>query len=227
MSDNKRLEEIIGYDFKDKELLTHALTHSSFSNENRTGRLGSNERLEFLGDAVLELVSSEYFFKRFKNLPEGELTKMRASFVCEPALDKCARKLKLDEFILLGKGEDSSGGRKRPSVVSDAFEALIGAIYIDGGFEKAREVIYKYILDDVDNESFFYDSKTVLQEEAQRLGNEEPEYVLLAEEGPDHLKEFTIEVRLNGETMGVGKATSKKHAAQNAAYEALKKMGKV
>jgi len=227
MSDLKKLQSILGYEFKDESLLKHALTHSSMANEVHTGRLGSNERLEFLGDAVLELASSDYFYAHFPEHPEGELTRLRASFVCEAALYRCAEKIPLSEYILLGKGEEASGGRQRPSVISDAFEAVIGAVYLDGGFANAKDIIERFVLDDVEHETFFYDSKTTLQEIIQREEKDEPEYVLVGEEGPDHKKQFTIEVRSGGEVLGTGFAQSKKQAAQNAAYEALKKLGKV
>jgi len=227
MSDLKKLQSILGYEFKDESLLKHALTHSSMSNEEHTGRLGSNERLEFLGDAVLELASSDYFYAHFPEQPEGELTRLRASFVCEAALYRCAEKIPLSEYIYLGKGEEASGGRQRPSVVSDAFEAVLGAIYLDGGFANAKDIIEKFVLDDVEHETFFYDSKTTLQEIIQKEEKDEPEYVLVGEDGPDHKKQFKIEVRSGGEVLGTGVAQSKKQAAQNAAYEALKKLGKV
>ncbi len=225
--DYGRLQEIIGYTFRDETMLVHALTHSSYSNEKHTGRNGSNERLEFLGDAVLELVSSEFFYKKYPDMPEGELTKLRASFVCEPALAETAETIPLSEYLLLGKGEDALGGRQRPGLVSDAFEALIGAVYLDGGFDRAKELILKYILDDVENRRFFYDSKTVLQEAAQSMYGTEPVYELIGEDGPDHMKRFTVEVRIGEEVLGSGTDGSKKHAAQKAAFEALRKIGKV
>lgn len=226
-TDLSGLQEILGYRFNDESMLKHALTHSSYANENALGRTGSNERLEFLGDAVLELVSSEYFYQRFPNVPEGELTKLRARFVCEPALAQTAETIPLSKYILLGKGEEACGGRKRPSIISDAFEALIGAVYLDGGFANAKELILNFILTDIESKQFFYDSKTILQEELQKSGRPEPEYVLIGESGPDHMKEFTVEVQVNGEVLGVGTDTSKKHAAQKAALEALKIIGRV
>ena len=226
--DYRMLQDEIGYHFNDEALLIHALTHSSYSNEQHTGRVGSNERLEFLGDAVLELVSSEYFYGLYPEMPEGELTKLRASFVCEPALAETAETIPLSRYILLGKGEESTGGRTRPSLISDAFEALIGAVYLDGGFANAKEIILKYILNDVENKRFFYDSKTILQEVIQS-GNadKQPVYSLVSEDGPDHMKRFTVSVELDGEVLGTGTATSKKHAEQKAAFEALKKLEKV
>ena len=163
----KELEQKIGYVFKDKSLIERALMHSSYTNEKHLKKYECNERLEFLGDAVLELVSSAYLFNEFPKVSEGELTKTRASMVCEPALAFCARDLDLGEYLLLGKGEDATGGRKRESVTSDAMEALIGAIYLDGGFTSAKEFICKFILNDLEHKKLFFDSKTILQERVQ------------------------------------------------------------
>lgn len=162
------LEERIGYSFKNKNLLKTALTHSSYSNEKKVGHFGCNERLEFLGDAVLELTSSEFLFLNYKDMPEGELTKLRASIVCEPTLALCAREISLGDYLMLGKGENMTGGRKRPSVVSDAFEAVIGAIYLDGGLEAARAFVYRFVMSDIETKKLFYDSKTILQEKVQQ-----------------------------------------------------------
>ena len=155
-----QLEQKIGYRFRNKKLLRQALTHSSYANEKKLGKLGCNERLEFLGDAVLELISSDVLYARFPQIPEGELTKKRASLVCEPSLAYCARQFGLPEYLLLGRGEDMTGGRMRDSIVSDATEALLGAIYLDGGFERAREFVLKFILNDIERKQLFYDSKT-------------------------------------------------------------------
>ena len=152
----EELEEIIGYHFKNKHYLTQALTHSSYANEKKLGKLGCNERLEFLGDAVLELISSDFLYARFSKVPEGELTKKRASLVCEPSLAYCAREFGLPQFLLLGKGEDMTGGRNRDSIVSDATEALLGAIYLDGGFASAKEFVLKFILNDIEHKQLFY-----------------------------------------------------------------------
>ena len=170
----ERLEQIIGYTFRNKKLLKQALTHSSYANEKKLGKLGCNERLEFLGDAVLELVSSDVLYAKFPQIPEGELTKKRASLVCEPSLAYCARQFDLPKYLLLGRGEDMTGGRMRDSIVSDATEALLGAIYLDGGFEKAREFVLKFILNDMEHKQLFYDSKT-------------PTNVLLLDEPTNHL----------------------------------------
>lgn len=223
----KEFQEIIGYKFNNKALLKQALIHSSYANEKGMGKKGSNERLEFLGDAVLELVSSEFLYEKYKDKTEGELSKLRASFVCEAALNYCSKQIRLGEFVLLGKGEETTGGRERPSIISDCFEALIGAVYLDGGFANAKEVILKFILNEYENKVFFYDSKTILQEVIQSQDSKSVEYVLLSEEGPDHLKKFVVAVKIDGETIGVGEGVSKKSAEQAAAYEALKKLGKI
>ena len=198
-----------------------ALTHSSYANEHKLHKIHHNERLEFLGDAVLELVSSEFLFHNNPKLPEGELTKTRASMVCEPALAFCARDLDLGEYLLLGKGEDATGGRKRESVTSDAMEALIGAIYLDGGFANAKEFIHRFILKDLENKKLFFDSKTILQEIVQANFKEGISYHLIGEEGPDHDKCFTVVVQVNGQVVGNGTGHTKKAAEQAAAYQAI------
>ena len=157
----EQLEQIIGYTFQNKKLLKQALTHSSYANEKKLGKLGCNERLEFLGDAVLELISSDFLYAKFTQVPEGELTKKRASLVCEPSLAYCARQFGLPQYLLLGKGENMTGGRNRDSIVSDATEALLGAIYLDGGFEPAKDFVLKFILNDIEHKQLFYDSKTI------------------------------------------------------------------
>jgi len=211
----KKLEQTIGYQFTAKSLLEQAMTHSSYANEKHLGKLGCNERLEFLGDAVLELISSDFLYKKFRNNQEGELTKKRASMVCEKSLAYCAREFGLPEFILLGRGEEMMGGRKRDSIVSDALESLIGAMYLDGGFEPAQAFVMKFILNDLEDKRIFYDSKTVLQEMVQEGGNHPVEYRLLKEEGPDHSKSFTVEALINGKSMGTGTGHTKKAAEQN------------
>ena len=175
----KALEARIGYEFKNRNLLILALTHSSYANEKKLGKVGCNERLEFLGDAVLELISSDFLYKKYIQIPEGELTKKRASLVCEPSLAYCARDFGLPQYLLLGKGEDMTGGRNRDSIVSDATEALLGAIYLDGGFASAKEFVLKFILNDLENKQLFYDSKTILQEIVQEKGTQPVEYVLI------------------------------------------------
>lgn len=227
---NKKMEELeqrIGYRFRSKSLLEQALTHSSYANEKKLGKLGCNERLEFLGDAVLELVSSEFLFQKYSNVPEGELTKKRASLVCEPSLAFCAREFGLPDYLLLGKGEDMTGGRHRDSIVSDATEALLGAIYLDGGFASAKEFVLNFILNDIEHKQLFYDSKTILQEIVQESGGQSSvEYVLIKEEGPDHNKSFTVCASIRGEKMGIGTGHTKKAAEQAAAYQAIRKMKK-
>ena len=222
----KALETRIGYEFKNKNLLILALTHSSYANEKKLGKAGCNERLEFLGDAVLELISSDFLYKKFTQIPEGELTKKRASLVCEPSLAYCARDFGLPQYLLLGKGEDMTGGRNRDSIVSDATEALLGAIYLDGGFASAKEFVLKFILNDLENKQLFYDSKTILQEIVQEKGTHLVEYRLMKEEGPDHNKSFTVDVLVNGPVMGTGVGHTKKAAEQEAAYQAIRKMKK-
>lgn len=215
-------EEIIGYKFKNKKLIRQALTHSSYANEKKNNLIKDNERLEYLGDAVLELVTSYHLYENYPELLEGELTKIRASIVCEPTLSYCCKEIQLGKFLLLGKGEEISGGRERSSVLSDAIEAVIGAIYLDGGLEEARTFIQKVILKDIENKKLFYDSKTVLQEMIQSKSQEPLEYVLIEEKGPDHNKEFIVEVHFKGKLLGTGKGRSKKNAEQEAAYKAIK-----
>ena len=217
----KMLEEIIGYTFKNEHLLPHALTHSSYANERHWDKKRCNERLEFLGDAVLEVVSSEFLFLNHPDMPEGEMTKLRASLVCEPALAYCAEAISLGDYLILGKGEDMTGGRKRPSVVSDAMEAVIGAIYLDGGLANAKEFIHRFILNDIEHKQLFYDSKTILQEIVQRDFNEPLSYELLAEEGPDHDKKFRMQAKIGEKAYGVGVGHTKKGAQQLAAYETI------
>lgn len=220
----KELEKKLGYAFKNFELLDMAVRHSSYTNEHRMNRLECNERLEFLGDAVLELVSSEFLFQNYPQHPEGELTKLRASLVCEPTLAFCARQLSLGEYLLLGKGEDATGGRKRDSIISDALEAVIGAIYLDSGLQNAKEFIMRFVLNDVENKKLFYDSKTVLQEIVQGNLDGDVVYILVSEEGPDHDKTFTSQVRIGAVTYGSGAGRTKKAAEQMAAYEAVCKL---
>lgn len=215
------LEERIGYHFKNRKLLQQALTHSSFSNEQKINKAGDYERLEFLGDAVLELVSSEFLFREHPELSEGELTKLRASMVCEPSLAFCARDLELGQFIRLGRGEESTGGRKRDSITSDVMEAVIGAIFLDGGMELAKKHIYRFILSDLEDKVLFYDSKSNLQELIQGKLKKDFHYELLEESGPEHNKTFVVEVIMDGESIGKGAGRTKKAAEQQAAYRAL------
>ena len=224
----KQLEfqEVIGYQFQTPGLLSQALTHSSYANEKHMKKGSDNERLEFLGDAVLEIVSSEFLDLNYPKLPEGDLTKMRASLVCEPTLAFCTRQLNLGDYLLLGKGEDMTGGRKRKSILSDALEAVIGAIYLDGGFASAKEFILKFILTDIEHKQLFYDSKTILQEVVQASYKEELCYRLVGEEGPDHDKHFMVEAWIGEMLIGKGEGHTKKAAEQEAAYQALLKLKK-
>lgn len=217
----KELQDRIGYHFHDDKLLKKAMVHSSYANEKHLPKYECNERLEFLGDAVLELISSEFLFSLHKTMPEGQLTKTRASMVCEPALAFCARDIELGKYLLLGKGEDATGGRKRESVTSDAMEALIGAIYLDGGFANAKEFIERFILKDLENKKLFYDSKTILQEIVQAHFKEELSYHLVGEEGPDHDKTFQVELQIGEQVYGIGKGRTKKSAEQEAAYKTI------
>ncbi len=223
----ERLENIIDYSFKNKKNLLLALTHSSYANEKRNEGLSSNERLEFLGDAVLNIVISDYIFKKRPNLSEGEMSKTRASMVCESALMKCAESIKLGSFIMLGKGEENTGGRQRASILSDAFEAVIGAIYIDGGIEKASKFIFmamSEIIGHMDNSEVFIDYKTKLQEVIQKTSEDKIFYQILEEKGPDHDKEFVIQLSIGNNVLGTGVGKSKKEAEQNAAKAALAKL---
>lgn len=221
MSTLAELETVIGYEFRQEGLLRQALTHSSFANEKHMKKLSDNERLEFLGDAVLEVVSSEFLYQNYPKLPEGDLTKLRASIVCEPTLALCTRELDLGKYLYLGKGENQTGGRERKSILSDALEAVIGAIYLDGGFEPAKKFIHRFILTDIEHKKLFYDSKTILQEVVQGKYKEPLHYVLLAEEGPDHDKNFRVEARIGERRIGEGCGHTKKAAEQEAAYQAL------
>ena len=218
----KELQEKIGYQFRDETLLKQALTHSSFANEQKINKLGNYERLEFLGDAVLELVTSEFLFNENKDMPEGQLTRLRASMVCEPALAYCARDIRLGSYILLGKGEEATGGRKRDSIISDVMEAVIGAIFLDGGIENAKKYIYRFVLSDLEDKILFMDSKTLLQEEIQKKNTAQLRYELVGETGPDHDKQFSVEAYLDDRLIGSGVGRTKKAAEQQAAYEALR-----
>lgn len=221
-----QLQKKINYEFRDFGLLITAMTHTSYANEHRRQKVKHNERLEFLGDAVLELVSSEYLYEKYPNRPEGELTRLRASMVCEPTLALCAREWELGSFLRLGKGEDIAGGRGRDSIVSDAAEALIGAIYLDGGFANAKEFILGFILKDIEDKQLFYDSKTILQEILQGQGIRDVEYLLAKEDGPAHDKHFYVELMLNGKSFTKGAGHTKKAAEQEAAYRAIRNIRK-
>lgn len=218
-----KFEDTIKYTFDNKSYILEALTHSSYSNENKNYKF--NERLEFLGDSVLSIVISDYLFKKEKNLPEGELTKLRANIVCEESLSEVAGQIHLGEYLLLGKGEEATGGRERISILADALEAVIAAIYLDGGLEEASKFIFKYmeeIIDDSVEGKIFRDYKTYLQEVLQSKGEHHIWYKLIEEKGPDHNKRFVMEVGINDEVLGVGEGKSKKDAEQVAAKSALK-----
>lgn len=217
------LEKKIGYKFKNKELLQLALSHSSYANE-RPER-ANNERLEFLGDSVLGFITAEYLFSTLGDRPEGELTKLRANAVCEKSLAVFANEISLGDYILLGKGEVMTGGRERPSILSDAFESVIAAIYLDGGMAAAKKFVLRFVSKSTTDTVAATDYKTLLQEVIQKNPDEHLTYRLVAESGPDHDKEFTVEVYLNSNCVGTGKGHSKKKAEQAAAKEALELMG--
>lgn len=221
----ERLEERIGYVFRDKNLIRQALTHSSYANERKINKVKDYERIEFLGDAVLEMVSSEFLYNGHGEMSEGQLTRTRAAMVCEPSLASCARDIELDRYILLGKGEEITGGRKRDSIISDVMEALIGAVYLDGGFEQARAFIRRFVLLDLEDKALFYDAKSILQEEMQKEGGD-IRYVLIGESGPEHAKSFSVEVYQGERLLGRGSGHNKKAAQQQAAYEALLRLKK-
>ena len=221
----KDLEAAIGYTFRDISLLQNALTHSSYANDRWHNSLASNERLEFLGDSVLGMVTAEHLYRTFPQRPEGELSRLRAELVCETNLARVAAQLELGKHLMLGHGEELGGGRTRESILADAVESVIAATYLDGGFQPAARLIHRFILSDIPVEKpRIVDYKTTLQELVQQKKNQTISYVLTGESGPDHAKEFTVEVRINGTPMGSGSGTSKKRAEQDAAqmaYEAL------
>ncbi len=218
------VEKRIGYDFKQKELLKQAITHSSFINELKINKWDSYQRLEYLGDAVLELSISEYLFHNHPDMAEGKMSKLRASMVCEQSLAFCAKDIQLGEFILLGKGEESGGGRERNSIISDVFEAIVGAIYIDGGFDEAKKFVTKYVLEDIGERQLFVDSKSILQEMVQAESQSKLQYKLIGERGPEHNKEFEVAVYIDNQCMATAIGHNKKDAEQKAAYSALKEL---
>lgn len=219
----KQFEEIIGYSFNNENLIKTALTHSSYANERGLGEC--NERLEFLGDSVLGVVTADYFYHNLNHLPEGEMTKKRAACACEKSLYKFAKKISLGEFIFLGKGEENMGGRDRASILADAFEAVIAAIYLDGGIENARKFVLRFVTKAANENISLKDHKTELQEIIQKNPDEHLSYVLVGESGPDHDKRFEVEVLLNSNVIGCGTGRSKKLAEQEAARQALELMG--
>ncbi|MDR2526122.1 MAG: ribonuclease III [Oscillospiraceae bacterium] len=219
------LQAAAGYQFRDSRLLERALSHSSYANECKGESPGSNERLEFLGDSVLGFIAAEYFYHEHPGKPEGELTKIRASAVCETALCGYARKLRLGEALLLGRGERGAGGTDRSSILADAFEALLAAIYLDGGMDAARAFVLRFLREEQTVRPAVTDSKTLLQQIVQQNPEEAVDYVLIDESGPSHDKCFLVEVRLHSNVLGTGQGRSKKLAEQAAAAEALKLMG--
>ena len=222
----QQLQDTIGYKFHNPVFLEVALTHSSYANEVKH-QLKYNERQEFLGDAVLSIIISDYLFNNY-TVPEGELTKLRAAIVCEKSLDVMANKIHLGEYLRLGRGEEMTGGRTRPSIIADAFEALIAAIYLDSGIESARAFVLPFVTEMLEHEDSlsFKDYKTILQEIIQQNPEEKLVYKLVGEKGPDHDKRFVVDVMLNSNVIGKGEGRSKKNAEQMAAKEALELMGR-
>ncbi len=216
-----QIMETIEYQFQNKDLLVQAFTHSSYANERKINRIQDYERLEFLGDAVLELITSEALLTRYPKKHEGELSKLRSSIVCEYCLAQCARELHYPDYVYLSKGERQTGGANRDSLLCDLFESVLGAIYLDGGLEPAKRYVERFLLSDIENKRLFYDAKTHLQELVQKAELGEIQYVLLDEQGPDHQKHFFVEVDIEGTRYGAGDGQSRKQAEQKAAYEAL------
>ena len=224
----RELERKLNYSFRNPELLSEALSHSSYANEHRSARLNSNERLEFLGDSVLGFVTAEFLFAQHPDLPEGDLTRIRAALVCEQSLYEVARKLELGRYLKLGRGEETGGGRERTSILADATEAVFAAVYLDGGITEASALIHRILLDVERQETVEErrrDYKTALQELVQRQADQVLSYRMIGEQGPDHAKTFQAEVLLNGEPLGNGYGHSKKEAEQAAAKAALKLLG--
>jgi len=216
----QELQTKLNYRFKDRNLILTALTHSSYANEHKCE---SNERLEFLGDSILGMVVAAYLYRLFPDMPEGKMTRLRAELVCEQSLHRVASKMDFGENLRLGRGEELSGGRERNSILADCVEAVIAALYLDGGFDIARGFIMEHILSELDQSDFAYgsDFKTELQELVQQKPNQSLNYIMVAENGPDHMKSFTAQVRLNGAVLGTGEGRTKKEAEQNAAKRAL------
>ncbi len=218
------LEEKLGYEFVNPALLENALTHSSYANENKVKKLQNNERLEFLGDSVLGMVVADYLYRVHPDLPEGDLTRTRAALVCEESLAEVAQRLALGSYLKLGRGEDAGGGRTRPSIVADAVEAVLAAVYLDGGIGSVRKIIRRFILDRETEKGASRDFKTALQELVQRESGQVLSYRITGSEGPDHAKTFSAEVDLNGAPVGQGRGHSKKMAEQMAAKAAIEKL---
>ena len=215
------LEERLGYSFRNRALLETAVTHSSYANENRASGIVCNERLEFLGDSVLGVTVADFLYRHFPDMPEGRMTRLRAELVCEKSLAAVAERLSLGEHLLLGNGEDQSGGRRRPSILCDVMEAVVAASYLDGGFAVASDIVTRLILPQLAEAEKTHDYKTELQELVQRKKSQQLSYELISETGPDHCKEFNVHVLLNGREVGTGSGTSKKRAEQAAAAQAI------
>ena len=220
----QELEKKLNYTFRDPGLLREALSHSSYANEHRSAGLRSNERLEFLGDSVLGMVTADFLYKEHPDLPEGDLTRTRAALVCEESLVEVADLLDLGRYLRLGRGEESGGGRTRPSIRADAVEAVLAAVYLDGGLGEARKIIQRFILDKESEKSASRDYKTALQELVQRESGQVLSYRLVGESGPDHAKTFSVEVTLNGKSIGRGTGRSKKEAEQMSAKAAIARL---
>ena len=221
-----KLEDLIGLKFTNQANIRSAISHSSFVNELKVNKWEDYERLEFLGDAVLEIVSSDYLYRHYPDMPEGELSKFRASLVCEPSLAFTAKRMNLSEYILLGKGEDASGGRYRNSLLSDVFEAIIGAVYLEFGYMEAKNYIEKFLLNDISENQLFVDSKSRLQIIVQSKEGMNLEYKVIEETGPDHDKHFVVGLFINDELVSQGEGHNKKEAEQMAAYNGIKKISK-
>ena len=220
-ADISRFEQIIGYTFRDRQLLIQAFTHSSFVNEQKINKRPDYERLEFLGDAVLEMISSAYLFRKFPDKKEGQMSKMRASLVCEGALAYDAEQLSLKDYIQLGKGEEATGGRNKESIIADVMEAVIGALFLDGGIEESKRFIDSYVLTNIEAVQIFVDSKSVLQEMAQGENLGDIRYEICGESGPEHDKIFEVRVFVGDKNLGEGTGKTKKAAEQQAAYQAV------
>ena len=220
--DISRFEQLIGYTFRDKALITQAFTHSSFVNEKKINKHPDYERLEFLGDAVLEMLSSSFLFRSFPDKKEGEMSKMRASLVCEPALAYDAEAINLKSYIQLGKGEEQTGGRNRESIIADVMEAVIGALYLDGGIQEAKRFVDAYVLSNIEAVQMFVDSKSMLQEMTQGENLGEIKYEICGESGPEHDKIFEVRVFVGEKKLGEGAGKTKKAAEQQAAYQAVR-----
>ena len=224
MAELDKLQQCIKYRFKDKYILIQALRHRSFCNEHKMKRIDSNERMEFLGDAILQLETSQYLYRKYPNLSEGEISKKRTSMVCEKSLASCARLIHLGNYIYLGKGEEISKGYDKDSILADAMEALIGALYLDGGITVANEFIDEHIINRAEVNEFFFDSKTALQERVRQITADTLRYRVVSISGPEHLKTYNVVVSIGDRDIGAGSGTSKKSAEQSAAMEALSKL---